>query len=334
MSTDEPTSLFGRWGDIKGHERVVAALRRAIAAGRPHHAYLLLGPRGLGKTTIARAAVSALLCELGQSEPCGRCSACSKLTQSMHTGVLQVEPGGKANTITVDQIGEVQRQLAYRRLEGEWRVVLIHDAGLMNDSAQNKLLKTLEEPPDGTVIILTAVHPGQLLQTVRSRCQKLGLGVVPVDAVERWLVETKGAGPTMARVAAAGSRGIPGTALTLLDPEMGEERRERLTLLTRALAGDAGSIGEAVSLVDRDKLGCAEMLVLVQELLRDAIARSVGVEASLVHPDVSLAGPLATLPGRALADYALRIEDVQEKLTRNVHPGGLMEGLLLEISGA
>lgn len=252
----------------------------------------------------------------------------------MHTSVSEVLPTGKANIIGVDAIAEVQRQLAYRRLEGDYRVVLMHDAGAMNDSAQNKLLKTLEEPPNGTVLILTALHPGQLLQTVRSRCQKLGLGVIPTPTIEHWLVETHGAHPSHAKDAALGSRGFPGTALELLDPETGGERRERLTLLSRALAGDRSSIAEAVSIVDRDKLGCAEMLVVVQEIVRDAMVRSVGAETPLAHPDVELKGRLATLSPRALANEAQRIEDVQEKLTRNVHPGGLMDALLYGMTGA
>ena len=135
----EPVNLFGRWSDVQGHERVVAALRRAVASGRPHHAYLLLGPRGLGKRTIAKALVSSLLCEVGSSEPCGTCPPCHKLTQSTHTGVLIVEPGGKANIISVDQIGEIQRKLAYRRLEGDWRVCLLYTSPSPRDLSTSRM---------------------------------------------------------------------------------------------------------------------------------------------------------------------------------------------------
>lgn len=332
--TPEVRNTFARWSEVRGHTRVLSALRRAVGAGRPHHAYLLLGPRGLGKTLIARALTSALMCEMGGPEPCGTCGGCRKLEGGNHTGLTEIEPGGRAHIISVDQIAEVQRSLSYRRLDGDWRVVVIHDAGTMNDSAQNKLLKTLEEPPEGTVLILTAVHPGQLLQTVRSRCQKLGLGVVPVEDVEHWLIEEHGAAPEAARDAAVGSRGNPGRALELLDPEANADRRERLDVLVRALGGEREAIAEAVSLVDRDKLGCAELLVVVQELLRDAIVRDTGAQTSLVHPEFALAGPLAELPPRALAERAMRIEDVQEKLTRNVYPGGLFEDLLLGLVGA
>ncbi len=332
--TEAPLQGFGRWSDVIGHGRVLSALRHAVAGGRPHHAYLLLGPQGIGKKTIAKALCSALLCDRGEAEPCGTCPSCHKLQQGMHTGVTQVLPGGKANQIGVDAIAEIQRQLSYRRLEGAWRVVLIDDCGQMNDSAQNKLLKTLEEPPEGTVLVLTALHPGQLLQTVRSRCQKLGLGVVPQEAIQRWLIAQHGATHEAAHAAATGSRGVPGRALELLDPETGGELLGRVSLLGRALDGDAPSIAEATSMVDRDKLACAEMLVLLQELLRDAMVRAAGGRATLAHPSVELTGPLARLSARALAEHALRIEDVQEKLTRNVHPGGLVEVLLHEMTGA
>jgi|GEM_PF-946744 len=334
MTEGADPPLFGRFADVLGHDRAISALRRAVRTDRPHHAYLLLGPRGVGKRTIASALTSSLLCERSQGEACGDCPACSKLRQSAHTGLMQVTPGGKANIIGVDAIAEIQRKLSYRRLEGDHRIVVVHDAGAMNDSAQNKLLKTLEEPPDGTVLILCALHPGQLLQTVRSRCQKIGLGVVPTDDIERWLIDAHGATETAARQAAIGAQGIPGTALDLLDPEIGAERREHIALLGRALSGDRSSIAETVSMVDRDKLACAQTLTFLQELLRDAMVRGVPSDVPLAHPELELTGPLTQLTPRSLAKHALAIEDVQEKLTRNVHPGGLMEALLDELTGA
>lgn len=322
------------WRDIVGHSRVVAALRRAVVAARPHHAYLLLGPAGLGKMTLARALAAALLCEAQDDGACGACPGCSKVKQDMHTALHEIVPGGRSNTIQVDQIQELQRKLSYRRLQGRWRVVLVDDAGSMNETAQNKLLKTLEEPPDGTVLVLCALHPAQLLQTVRSRCQKLGLGPVDDDELSRWLVDTHGAHAGAARSAAAGSQGIPGRALELLDQETSDNRQARLTELIAALRGDPEAIAEQIRAVDRDKSGCSAALVLMQELLRDAMVLASGSDARRIHPDVD--ARVGRLQGLAAADYAAwieRIEHVQEMLDRNVHPGALLEDVLLKTTG-
>ena len=323
------------WRDLVGHQRAIGALRRAVAAGRPHHAYLILGPAGLGKMTLARAMAGALLCESRDDGACGDCPGCSKLRQGMHTAVHSIVPGGRSNTIQVDQIQELQRALSFRRLDGRWRIVLVDDAGSMNETAQNKLLKTLEEPPEGTVLLLCALHPAQMLQTVRSRCQKITLGAVDDARLTEWLTETHGAHAAAAAAAAAGAQGIPGRALELLDPETSAERAERLRGLVAALGGDAEAMDGQIRAVDRDRTGCGDTLVLLQELLRDAMVLASGGAARRIHPDVD--GRVGRLAGLAPADYAAwidRIEVVQEQLTRNVHPGALMEDVLLKITGA
>ncbi len=322
------------WSEIVGHSRVVSALSRAVVADRPHHAYLLLGPVGLGKMTVARALAAALLCETQRDGACGACPGCSKVRQGMHTALHEIVPGGKSNTIQVDQIQEIQRKLSYRRLQGAWRVVLVDDAGTMNETAQNKLLKTLEEPPEGTVLVLCALHPAQLLQTVRSRCQKLSLGPVDDDALAAWLVNTHGAHAGAARAAAAGSQGIPGRALELLDMETAELRQVRLRHMIAALHGDEQAIAEQIRAVDRDLSGCADAFVLLQELLRDAMVLASESGARRIHADVD--ARVGQLQGLAPAHYAAwidRIEVVQEMLSRNVHPGALMEDVLLRMTG-
>lgn len=329
--TSEP---IPHWRDILGHRRAVGALSRAVAAGRPHHAYLLLGPAGLGKMTLARAMAGALLCEARDDGACGDCPGCSKVQQGLHTALHRIVPGGRSNTIQVDQIQELQRALSFRRLDGQWRIVLVDDAGSMNESAQNKLLKTLEEPPEGTVLLLCALHPAQMLQTVRSRCQKINLGAIDDEPLTRWLTEAHGADPRAAAAAAAGAQGIPGRALELLDPETSAERQARLDGLVAALKGDPEAMSEQVRAVDRDRTGCGSVLVLLQELLRDAMVLSSDSSARRIHPDVD--ARVGRLQGLTPADYARwidRIEVVQEQLTRNVHPGALFEDVLLKITG-
>ncbi len=357
------------WTDIAGHERTLGMLRRAVREGRPHHAYLLLGPAGIGKLTIAALLARALACEAyGDAAPCGECSGCRKVAAGTHPDVWTESPGGKSHTITVDQVAEIQRRLSYRKAESEWRVVLIDGAGTMNDQAQNKLLKTLEEPPPGTVLVLCALHPSQLLVTVRSRCSKLALTPVPAEPLARWLLDhwpapdaaaaadadTAGAAPDtgpdaspdtgdldplgppdpeLARAAAVASRGLPGLALTLLHPATLAARRDRVDGLCRALAGDRPAIDAVVKEIGYDREAGGEILGLLQELLRDAMAQAAAADVPPMHPGAAVReGRMAPLSVEHLADTVSRVEDAREKLSRNVHPGLLVEDVLLHVA--
>ncbi len=322
-----------RWDDVVGHERAVAALRRAARERRPHHALLLLGPQGVGKMTLARLLAAGLVCDADGERPCGECTSCRRVAAGTHTDIWTEEPSGKSRTITVDQVAEIQRRLAYRRGDAAFRVVLVDDAGTMNDQSQNKLLKTLEEPPPGTVIVLCALHPGQLLVTVRSRCQKLPLGPVEPRRLARWLQERHGADPETARVAAAASHGMPGVACTLLDPETLQGRSERLQDLCSAIGGDRTAIDRIADQIGYDREACAELLTLLQELLRDAMVGASGEPVPPLHADADpRAGNLGDLDARHLAGLVARTEATRERLSRNVHPAWLMEDLLLHLA--
>jgi len=323
------------WTSILGHQRVIHSLQRAVTEDRPNHAYLFLGAPGVGKRTLADTLARALICEdeSPAARPCGTCTACGKVLAGTHPDVWSEEPSGKSHTITSDQITELQRRLSYRRAEGRHRVVVLDEAGTLNTQAQNKLLKTLEEPPAGTILILCAVHPGQLLITVRSRCQKVPLGVVSPETIGPWLIEVHGASQQDASRAAAGSRGLPGLALALLDSDLSTERQVRLDGLAEALAGKREAIDLLVRSVDRDRPACEEVLGTLQELLRDAMLRSGGALTDPIHPGVNpQTGLLSALDPRQLADRIGRVEASREKLRRNVGPAGLLEDLLVYLS--
>lgn len=323
---------MSRWRGLVGQERAVAAVRRAVSGQRPHHAWLLLGPAGAGKMTLAMTLAAGLVCE-ADDRPCGECLGCRKVANGTHPDIWTEVPGGKSNTITVDQVTEIQRRLGYRRAEGNFRVVMIDGAGTMNAQSQNKLLKTLEEPPPATVLVLCALHPGQLLVTVRSRCSKLALGSADPEEVASWLVETRGADPALAADAAHAAHGLPGLACTLLDPEVITARRETTAALVAAIGGDRAAIDAITAEVGWDREAGAMTLSLLQELLRDAMVAQTGAQLAPLHPtETPLAGRLLPLSPEHLADLVGRVEAAREKLSRNVTPGGLIEDLLVHLS--
>lgn len=323
------------WDSLIGHERVVQSLRRAVTEDRPNHAYLFLGAPGVGKRTVADTLARALVCAQDDPacRPCGECAPCSKVLAGSHPDVWAEEPSGKSHMISSDQITELQRRLSYRRAEGRYRIVILDEANHTGTQAQNKLLKTLEEPPEGTVLILCAVHPGQLLITVRSRCQKLALGIVAPQTIEPWLVEQHGAAPHDAARAAAASRGIPGLAVALLDSERSAERQARVGGLSEALSGNREAIDLLVSSVDRDRPACEEVFTTLQQLLRDAMLDSAEALTDPIHPGaLPDQGLLSSLGPRQLADRIARVEVCRERLRRNVGPAVLLEDLLVYLS--
>ncbi|MBI5300903.1 MAG: DNA polymerase III subunit [Chloroflexi bacterium] len=193
------------WG-IVGHTWAVRALAHSVATDHFAHAYLFTGAHAIGKTTLARAFAQALECT-GANRPCGQCPACIKIARDRHPDVQIIEgvpvgfkfddktppPPPRANdierrTLKIDQIRVLQHQIARAPFEGRWRVIILRRFEEANEEAGNAFLKTLEEPPKHTRIILTARDPHVLLPTIVSRCQTLALRPLARDEVENALV--------------------------------------------------------------------------------------------------------------------------------------------------
>ncbi len=168
------------WNTI-GHERAVTHLKLGLEKGQLSHAYLLTGPRQVGKMSLAMDLARALNC-LGDERPCGVCDQCGRIERGLHADVriAGVEAGtsrggGSRTSIGIDQVREVQREASLKPYEGRYRVFVVDGAEHVTSEAANSLLKTLEEPPDQVVIALLAPDVDVLPPTVVSRCQRLDL---------------------------------------------------------------------------------------------------------------------------------------------------------------
>lgn len=229
-----------RWPAVVGHEWAIDILVGALARCRLAHAYLLTGPAHIGKTTLARAFAQALLCG---PEPCLECRACQLIAKDGHPDVRLIEPAlsgsGRTETLRIEQIRSLQRELALSPYEGRWRVAILsrfHQASL---GAANALLKTLEEPPERVMIVLTADSADLLLPTIVSRCQCLSLRPVPPERVEAALLLRWNAAEDQARQLAHLSGGRLGLAVRLLSsPRLLDQRREWLDGLEGLLHQD------------------------------------------------------------------------------------------------
>jgi DNA polymerase-3 subunit delta' len=261
---------FSNWGVI-GHEWAVRGLARSLANDRVAHAYLFTGPHGIGKTILARALAQALECT-GPQPPCGECRSCKLIARERHPDVQVIEgvpprydfdkdrpPPPRSNdrerrTLRIRQIRDLEREIARAPFEGAWKIVILKRFEEAEEEAENAFLKTLEEPPPRARLLITARDASLVLPTIASRCQVLSLHPLPLETVERSLIERWQIDPAQARLLARLSGGRLGWAVRASgDPKMLEARRAYLDTLDETLCE-----------------GRAERLVRAESIAKDA----------------------------------------------------------------
>ncbi|MBN1400649.1 MAG: DNA polymerase III subunit delta' [Anaerolineae bacterium] len=316
------------WNTI-GHEWALALLNRAIADKRVAHTILITGPAHIGKTHLARELAAALNCS-GEAPPCLQCTACRKTLSDAHPDVMLIEPDN--GRIKIEQIRRLQHELALSPFEGQWRVCILTDFQSATREASNALLKTLEEPPGRSVLILTAIDAGLLLPTIVSRCQLLSLRAVPQDVIARALVERWQASEAHADVLARISAGRVGWAISAIhDPRLLEERRRQLDIIPAALQhGPADRILVAERL-SKSEANITDLAHLWQTWWRDVMLVSAGCEGLVANADdANLLAEAAQQCGLVQATQAARAcEALVDQLEHNVNQRLALEVLLL-----
>jgi DNA polymerase-3 subunit delta' len=311
-----------------------AALKEQLSAqekGRGlSHAYLISGPAGSGKRTLARLLAAAMVCTGQGEKPCGGCAACRKVMGGIHPDVIQVGSDGK--DITVGQAREARSDAYVRPNEGSRKVYIFHNAQDMNPSAQNALLKLLEEGPAYAAFLLLTENPGGVLTTIRSRCEALALTPVSQAEAEFYLAQRFPSLPREQRHAAARScGGLLGQAVALLeggaeDEELWTGAVELLELLCRRDELETAVWCTALEKWDRERL--AQTLGRATALLRDALALQRGGQAlTQGQAQVRAAEKAAGLEGREL----LRLVSLLEKLRKDADfyvSAGILAGAL------
>ena len=304
------------FGELVGQGHVVTALTNALTQGRLHHAYLLTGTRGVGKTTLARILAKSLNCERGVSAtPCGECAACREIDAGRFVDLLELDA---ASNTGVDNMREILDNARYAPTVGRYKVYLIDEVHMLSKGAFNSMLKTLEEPPEHVKFVLATTDPQKIPPTVLSRCLQFSLTPLPRAAI----------GERLAHILAAEAIPFDATALPQLAAAAQGSLRDALSLLDQAIAFGGGEVRETavrgmLGVVDRgylhrivDALLASDGAALLAEA--DALASSGQAFSAALDELATIFYRIAVVlavPGAPVGDEADRITEYAARFT-------------------
>ena len=245
-----------KFADLVGQQNTVTVLQNIISSGRLHHAYLLTGTRGVGKTTIARIIAKALNCLNPQnSEPCGSCENCQQIDRGRYVDVIEIDA---ASNTGVDNIREVLENAQYAPTSGKYKIYIIDEVHMLSKSAFNAMLKTLEEPPAHVVFILATTDVQKVPITILSRCLQLKLRNLSAAEIEqhlRYVLEEEqvNSDNTALELLAQAANGSMRDALSLTDQAIAFSNANITEIITRQMLGisDNSSIIEILSAIQK-----------------------------------------------------------------------------------
>ncbi len=295
------------------------------------HALLLTGHRGIGKQRFAQQLAELLLCNEKLPEPCGECKGCRLIAAGTHPDLRIVTPPEDKHVIGVDQIRELSHYLSLTALYSGYQVVLITPADLMNINAANSLLKTLEEPPANTLLLLLSERPAALPATIRSRCQVINFEKPAQESALSWLkAQQPDLDRQIAKTLLALAEGAPLRALEMANKDVITQRSEMLEDLEKVAAGRCDPVEITKKWL---KLGKKESLYWVYGWLVDMVRMKVAVQPPYIA-NADVAPRLSKIAANIeLSQLYKRLDQVSEALrladNQSLNAELLLEGVLI-----
>ena len=321
---------------ITGQPKAATLLARSLRSEKISHAYLFRGPDGVGKQEAATLFAAQLNCgEQQNSTACRICPSCRKFFSGNHPDFIRIEPDGAA--IKISQIRELKKTLSFPPFEARFRVALLVNVHTMRREAANSMLKTLEEPPEDTVIILTGDETGGILPTILSRCQIIPFFALPHGQVAETLRDEAEISQEEAAALAAAAEGSLGRARSLHKSGLLAHRREIVKTLLQYPADAAEAVEPILTLAEQGgalKENLPELLDLLRLWLRDLIITKIGGTSNLITSQDLQPSFAEALNRWTIADLSERfghLEQAEKQLSRNCNRALVCEVLFFAL---
>lgn len=320
---------------IVGHEDIIRHFKSSIELNKINHAYIISGEVDSGKKMLARAFATTLQCEEGKSTPCNRCQSCIQANSGSHPDIITVTHE-KPGVITVDEIrAQVIDSMAVKPYKGPYKIYIVPEAQLMNQQAQNAILKTIEEPPEYGIILLLTSNLDKLIQTVQSRCVILTTKPVRERDMLDYLTKTMGLTEDKAYFCLDFAQGNLGKAIKLAQNDEYVSIIEAVvSVLKRIGELDVESLGKAVSEIEQFKLSMDDCLDLMVMWYRDVLMLKVtgNVDKLLFKGEYStLKKQASVLSYSGIEEKIDAITRAKKRLDANANFDVTMELLLLTL---
>jgi DNA polymerase-3 subunit delta' len=321
---------------VIGQDKTLSLLDYSLKTGTIAHAYLIVGPRHVGKGTLAMNLAQALNCD-GPELPCGQCRSCHRIREGKHADVTPVGLDSRTE-IGIDDIRGLQHLANLPPYEGKCKVFIIDDAEYLSIEAANSLLKILEEPPPRVVWLVLAAEGERLLPTIISRCQRLELKPVPSEQIQEILINSYKVDAGKAKLLAQLCRGRLGWAVSVLaDDGILEQRSQRIARLSSLSAASLEQrfayAQELASQFSQSRKAGAEILEMWLDWWRDLMLIKGGCPEAIINVDYETALK-EQVPGLSLSKieaFLANLGLLQEELSRNVNPRLAWEWLMLNL---
>jgi len=321
---------------VLGQDKILASLDYSLKTNAVAHAYLLVGPRHIGKGTLALNLAQALNCDAPEP-PCSQCRSCRRILEHKHADIVSIGLDSRAE-ISINEIRELQRLANLPPYEGKHKVFIINDAEYLSTEAANSLLKILEEPPPKLVWLLLTAEKSRLLPTVVSRCQQLELKPMSLEQVEQILINLHNIDTGKAKLLARLCQGCLGWALSALaDEDILVQRAHRistLSSLTSASLEQRFAYAQELAIqFSQNRRAVAEImeiwlcwwhdLMLIKGVCKEAIIN--------IDYETTLKNQAALLSLIEIKEFVIALRSTWEELAKNVNPRLAFESLMLNM---